>query len=135
MGKLSRDKGQRGQIEARDALNANGCIAKVTASMQTADDRSFADVTADHPSGLRLAVECKHQKTLPSVGTMKAIEQADEAEPGRPDVARAVAMRIPGKPGEFIWAMRNEAMFTLLGRLAALTALLESLEPTGESSK
>ncbi len=118
-GKAPRDKGNRWQVETKQVFESHQCTAKVTAAMQAADDEHFPDVTAWHHSGLTIAIECKHTKSLPSVGTMKAIRQADGAFPGSDNVARLVSMREQGKPGSSIIAMRSEVLFDLLARIPA----------------
>ncbi|MEL6705725.1 MAG: hypothetical protein AAFP15_15775 [Bacteroidota bacterium] len=121
MGKASRDKGKRGEVELCQVLHRHGWNAKRTAMMQTADDQSFPDIMATR-HGHTLAIESKNARSLPPKGVTNAIEQVDQALVGSPNVARAVFMRIEGQPGQYIVAMRSEELFRLL-------SLTESSKP------
>lgn len=112
----SRAKGYRGEAELVRLYEAHGFSAKRTAAMQAGDDDHFPDVTAYVDAAITIANECKNRKTLPGVTLLKAMAQADDAYPGSPNVARVVAMRLHGKPGQFIFAMRESTFFDLLAR-------------------
>ena len=114
----SRAKGARGELDLVKLYERHGFEARRTASMQSADDDHFPDVTAaDSSSGaLLIANECKFRKTMPSKALRDAIAQSDAAYAGSESVLRVVAMRQHGKPDEWIFAMRQEAFFVLLKR-------------------